>query len=77
MAVAARHDSGTQLDHRAARRPQPFVLFAFWILIFHGCLLYHRPAFAQGAQADIVIGRSGNLTIGRQETKGSPLVQHS
>jgi hypothetical protein len=33
LAVGARHDARTQLDHGAARRAQPLLLFAFQALI--------------------------------------------
>ena len=43
LTVHACHDAGAKLDHRAARRAQPPLLLALWMLIFHGTLLYHRP----------------------------------
>jgi len=44
MTISARHNPGAELDHRAASRAQPLLLLAFWMLICHGTLLYHRPA---------------------------------
>src|ERR1700730_326441 len=47
LSVAVRHNARAELDHRAACRAQPFLLFAFRMLICHGFLLYHRRALVR------------------------------
>ena len=44
LSVSARHDSGAQLDDRAARCPQPFLLFAFQRMILYAITLSLHPA---------------------------------
>jgi hypothetical protein len=41
LAVAARHNARTELDHGPPRCTQPLLLFALRMVICHGFLLYH------------------------------------